>query len=193
MPRNRLEASVKIVTGTSTDVTCCPRAVFFDRDGVLNVDRGYVGQIEQFEWIKGAKRAIALLNKMNILTFVVTNQSGVARGYYREEDVVKLHEHMANELATEGAWIDAFHFCPFLPGATVAEYDRDSYLRKPAPGMLLELIERFDVNREGSFMVGDKDSDMQAAAAAGIRGVLFTGGDLETFVSFHLSARQFSA
>lgn len=168
-------------------------AVFFDRDGVLNVDHGYVGLIEQFEWIEGAKAAIGRLNRLSLQTFVVTNQSGVARGYYSEEDVQNLHQHMARELAAEGAWIDAFHYCPFLPGAQVARYDRDSPLRKPAPGMLLELIERFNVTREGSFMIGDKESDMQAAAAAGIEGLLYAGGNLDSFVSTHLLMRGIGA
>lgn len=162
------------------------RAVFFDRDGVLNVDHGYVGRIEQFEWIEGAQAAVARLNRLGFLVFVVTNQSGVARGYYTEDDVQALHRHMAGELAKSDARIDAFHYCPFLPGASVERYDRDSPLRKPAAGMLLELIERFDVSREGSLMIGDKSSDMDAARNAGVRGLLFEGGNLDDFVARHL-------
>lgn len=163
------------------------RAAFLDRDGVLNVDHGYVGRPEQFAWIPGAPAAIAQLNALGYLVFVVTNQSGVARGYYTEEDVTSLHNFMSAHLTTVGAWVDAFHYCPFLPGAPIARYDRDSHLRKPAPGMLLELIERFDVARAGSFMIGDKDSDMEAARAAGIEGFLFRGGDLDAFVADHLN------
>ncbi|WP_414644246.1 D-glycero-alpha-D-manno-heptose-1,7-bisphosphate 7-phosphatase [Bosea sp. (in: a-proteobacteria)] len=169
------------------------RAVFFDRDGVLNIDHGYVGRIEQFEWMPGAKAAIARLNKLGYLVFVVTNQSGVARGYYSEDDVATLHGHMAAELAAIGGRIDAFHYCPFLPGATVARYDRDSPLRKPAPGMLLELIARFGICRETSFMIGDRQSDMEAASGAGIEGLLFDGGDLDAFVTDYLTARKIIA
>lgn len=165
------------------------RAAFFDRDGVLNVDHGYVGRIEQFEWMKGARAAIARLNRLGFLVFVVTNQSGVARGYYTEQDVQVLHAHMAAELAALGARVDAFHYCPFLPGATVKQYDRESPLRKPAPGMLLELIERFGVARDGSFLIGDKGSDMEAAQGAGLEGLLFEGGDLDAFVAAHLRAK----
>jgi D-glycero-D-manno-heptose 1,7-bisphosphate phosphatase len=159
------------------------RAAFLDRDGVLNVDRGYVGRIEQFEWIDGARAAIRRLNALGFLVFVVTNQSGVARGYFEEADVEALHAHMQAELAAIGARVDAFRYCPFLPGAPVARYDRESPLRKPAPGMLLELIERFAVERAGSFMVGDKASDMAAARAAAIEGLLFRGGNLDAFIA----------
>ncbi len=162
------------------------RAVFFDRDGVLNVDHGYVGHVDQFEWVEGAQAAVARLNRLGFLVFVVTNQSGVARGYYTEEDVQALHQHIAGELAKADARIDAFHYCPFLPGASVERYDRDSPLRKPAAGMLLELIERFDVARDGSLMIGDKSSDMEAARNAGVRGLLFEGGNLDDFVAGHL-------
>lgn len=167
------------------------RAVFFDRDGVLNVDHGYVGFASQFEWIPGAQAAIARLNRLGFLAFVVTNQSGVARGYYSEADVQALHRHMSDELARVEARIDAFHYCPFLPGATVPDYDRDSPLRKPAAGMLLELIARFGVSREGSFMIGDKDSDMEAARNAGVPGLLFKGGDLDDFVTAHLQRKGY--
>ena len=165
-------------------------AVFFDRDGVLNVDHGYVGRVEQFEWIEGARAAIARLNRLGLLVFVVTNQSGVARGYYTEEDVQTVHAHMAAELAAIGAHIDAFHYCPFLPGASVERYDRDSPLRKPAAGMLLELIEWFEVDRASSFMIGDKSSDMAAAQNAGVEGLLFKGGDLDAFVAAHLRSKD---
>jgi D-glycero-D-manno-heptose 1,7-bisphosphate phosphatase len=169
----------------------CPerrRAVFFDRDGVLNFDKGYVGKIEQFEWMAGAKAAIARVKALEYFVFVVTNQSGVARGYYTEEDVRSLHDHMQVEL---GGAVDAFHYCPYLPGAPVAAYDLDSPLRKPAPGMLVELIDRFGIDCAGSLMIGDKDSDMEAARAAGIEGLLFSGGDLDCFLASHLRDRGF--
>ncbi len=169
------------------------RAVFFDRDGVLNVDHGYVGRVEQFEWIEGARAAIGRLNRLGFLIFVVTNQSGVARGYYTEEDVRTIHAHMAAELAAVGAHIDAFHYCPFLPGATVQRYDQDSPLRKPAPGMLLELIAQFDVDPASSFMIGDKEGDMAAARSAGVEGLLFKGGDLDAFVATHLRSKDLIA
>jgi D-glycero-D-manno-heptose 1,7-bisphosphate phosphatase len=175
------------------DDTGKKRAVFFDRDGVLNVDHGYVGRIEHFEWTEGARAAIARLNGLGFLVFVVTNQSGVARGYYTEEDVRAVHAHMAAELAGAGAHIDAFHYCPFLPGATVKRFDLDSPLRKPAPGMLLELIAQFDVDRASSFMVGDKSSDMAAARNAGVEGLLFKGGDLDAFVAAHLRGKELIA
>lgn len=165
-------------------------AVFLDRDGVINVDRGYVGHIAQFEWVEGARAAIARLKQAGFLVFIVTNQSGVARGYYTEEDVRILHAYIAAELAVENVSIDAFHYCPFLPGAEVKCYDSDSPLRKPAPGMLLDLMERFDILRDDSFMIGDKDSDMEAARRAGVKGLLFTGGNLDTFVAKYVPLRS---
>ncbi len=104
------------------------RAVFFDRDGVLNRDVGYLHRAEDLEWIPGAKELVAALCRKNISLFVVTNQSGVARGYFSEEDVRRLHLFMNEELAKSGGQITEFFYCPHLKGAAVAAYDRPSRL-----------------------------------------------------------------
>lgn len=157
-------------------------AVFLDRDGVLNVDHGYVHRPDQVEWIPGAKEAIKRLNDAGYFVFVVSNQAGVARGYFSEEDVRTLHLWMASELRAAGAHVDAFEYCPDHPEGTVARYRRVSNRRKPSPGMLLDCMARWPINRDESFLIGDKDIDMEAAKAAGIRGHRFTGGNLLDFI-----------
>ncbi|MFA6075345.1 MAG: D-glycero-beta-D-manno-heptose 1,7-bisphosphate 7-phosphatase [Negativicutes bacterium] len=148
------------------------RAVFFDRDGVLNVDHGYVYKPDDWQWTPGAIEAIKWCNDNNFLVVVVTNQSGVARGYYTETDVVSLHDWVNEDLRKHNARIDAFYYCPHYPDAKNLEYAKECACRKPQPGMLLQAIARFDIDADSSIMFGDKPSDIEAATAAGIRGVL---------------------
>jgi D-glycero-D-manno-heptose 1,7-bisphosphate phosphatase len=164
-------------------------AVFLDRDGVLNVDHGYVHAPDQFEWIPGAKSAVRLLNEAGYLVFVVTNQAGVAKGLYSEDAVIALHRWMARELAESGAAIDDWRYCPFHPEGSVAAYRAAHEWRKPRPGMILDLLAQWPVEREGSHLIGDKITDLQAAEAAGIHGHLFEGGDLADFLRSTISLR----
>lgn len=157
-------------------------AAFLDRDGVLNADTGYVHRPDQFQWIPGAQDAIKRLNEAGYLVFVISNQSGVARGFYSEDDVQALHRWIASQIEAAGARIDGFEYCPDHPEAKIERYRRDSSRRKPAPGMILDCLARFPVDRAKSFLVGDKDIDMQAAAAAGIAGYRFAGPNLLDFV-----------
>lgn len=158
-------------------------ALFLDRDGVLNADHGYVHRWEDFQWVTGAKDAIRAFNQAGWLVFVVTNQSGIGRGYYTEADMHALHVQMAEDLAKAGGRIDAIYFAPQHPDAEIEAYRHpDPPDRKPNPGMLLRAFAEWPVDRERSLMVGDKPADMEAASRAGVRGVLFTGGDLAAFL-----------
>jgi D,D-heptose 1,7-bisphosphate phosphatase len=164
-------------------------AVFFDRDGVLNHDSGYTFEADKLRWIDGAREAVKAVNDAGYFAFVVTNQSGVARGLYEESHVQTLHRWMADDMATIGAHIDAFEYCPDHPDGTIERYRRVSERRKPGPGMITDLLGRFPVDAAGSFLIGDKPSDIEAANAAGLKGHFFSGGSLEAFIRQHLPPR----
>jgi len=166
-------------------VSAAPKpALFLDRDGVLNEDRGYVHRWEDFQWVEGARETVAAFNAAGWLVIVVTNQSGVGRGYYTEDDVHALHARMREDLARVGAHIDAFYHAPQHPEAPDEAYRHpDPPLRKPNPGMLLQAFQDWPIDRETSLLIGDKTSDLEAALRAGVRGVLFEGGDLKAFLA----------
>jgi len=158
-------------------------AVIFDRDGVLNIDHGYVGQVERLEWMAGAKAAVLRLNEAGVKVLVASNQSGVARGYFDEAAVARVHGAMQADLALIGAHIDAFYVCPFHKDATDAAYAHPDHPdRKPNPGMVLRALAEWRLDPAQVILVGDQESDMTAASRGGVTGVLFAGGNLEQFL-----------
>ena len=152
-------------------------AVFLDRDGVLIVEAEYLADPSQVRLIPGAAAAVRRLNDAGRPVVVVTNQSGVARGFFPESRVGEVHRHIAALLLAEaGAVVDHFEYSPYHPTAGVGEYLRDSDCRKPNPGMLLRSAAALDLDLANSWMVGDRRSDLEAGAAAGCRTILVRTG-----------------
>ena len=139
-------------------------------------------KLEDLEWIDGAKEALAYLTQQGYTIFVVTNQSGIARGYYTVDDMNKLHEFMAQQVAAAGGKIEKFYYCPHLPEGKIAEYAVECDCRKPKPGLILRAFEEYNIDKDAAFLIGDKPRDVESAEAAGIKGYLFSGGNLLNFV-----------
>ena len=157
-------------------------AAFLDRDGVLNVDHGYIGSPDRLIWVEGAVEAVRMLNERGFYVFVVTNQAGIAKRQFSETDYLNLRRCMYEALAFQNSRIDDERYCPYHPDASDPLYRRVSNWRKPAPGMILDLLDKWPVDRASSFLIGDKPCDIVAANAAGITGELFRGGRLDGFV-----------
>jgi D-glycero-D-manno-heptose 1,7-bisphosphate phosphatase len=150
------------------------RAVFLDRDGTINEELGYLYRTEDCRFLPGVKDAVKRLNGAGYLVVVVTNQSGIARGYYTEADLDKLHSYMTKEFSVSGAQIDGWYYCPHHPDFPV-EYSACD-CRKPLPGMMLAASSDLGIDLSSSWMVGDKNADMEAGIAAGCRSILVRTG-----------------
>lgn len=146
---------------------------FLDRDGVLNVDRGYAHRPEELEFIPGAAEAVRLLNEAGYRVVVITNQSGIARGLYDETAVHRFHAHLRERLAAQGAHIDSFYYCPHHPHGSVPEFAIVCECRKPKAGLLEQAVRDHPADRGRSFLIGDKDDDIAAASAFGVCGFKF--------------------
>lgn len=158
-------------------------AAFLDRDGVINYDDHHVFQPEALRWMPNAAKAIRRLNDAGYLVFVFTNQSGIARGLFTENELHRLHDWMRAELLAQGARIDDVRYCPHHPDGSVAGYLEDHPWRKPSPGMILDLMKHWPVHTTGSFVIGDRATDIEAATAVNLPGFMFSGGDLDAFVA----------
>ena len=144
------------------------RALFLDRDGVINIDHGYVSRWENFEFVDGIFELCRHAKELGYLILVVTNQAGIGRGYYSEKAFLELTQWMCGVFSDRGAPIDKVYFCPYHAEHGIGIYKVDSPFRKPAPGMILQAAEEFGIDLSQSVLVGDKDSDIQAGIAAGV-------------------------
>jgi len=146
------------------------KAIFLDRDGVINVDKAYVYKVEDFEFCNGIFETLSHFQKLGYLLIIVTNQSGIGRGYYSEEDFQTLSRWMRKELLDANIKLDAIYHCPHAPEANCT-------CRKPKSGMFEEAIKTFDIDVKSSWMIGDKTSDIEAAKGAKIENTIFLGED----------------
>jgi D-glycero-D-manno-heptose 1,7-bisphosphate phosphatase len=158
------------------------RAVIFDRDGVLIKDTGFPHRPEDLIWIDGSLALLSWLRRRGILSLVATNQSGVARGFFPITAVGKFHDLMLSQVREAGGLLDRIAFCPHLESGTVPPFNIACECRKPKPGMLTSLLDEFRLRCDEAIMIGDRPTDLEAAQAAGIRGFLFSGGNLHDFV-----------
>ena len=156
-------------------------AAFFDRDGVINEEKNYVYKSLDFEWIEGSQESIKFLNENNYHVFVISNQSGIARGLYTKKDVAKLHKYINAELKKIGAYIDEFFISPYHP-LYPKKFKNLAHLRKPNIGMLEQADSKWSIDKGNSFLIGDKEIDIECAKNYGIRGHLFSSGNLLDFI-----------
>ncbi|MGL5000760.1 MAG: D-glycero-beta-D-manno-heptose 1,7-bisphosphate 7-phosphatase [Cetobacterium sp.] len=152
------------------------KIIFLDRDGTINVEKSYLHKWEDFEFEKNAIAGLIELKNLGYEFIVVTNQSGIARGYYSEEDLKTLNTRMVTELQKHGVEILECYYCPHHPDKGIGHYKADCDCRKPNPGMLLEGIKKYNVDLNNSFMVGDKKGDLEAGKKAGLKSILVLTG-----------------
>lgn len=152
------------------------KVVFLDRDGTINIERNYLYRLEDFQFIRGVPEAIRKLNEANFKVVVITNQAGIARGYYSEEDVQKLHQYINEELKKNGAYIDCFYYCPHHPKEGIDTYKVNCNCRKPKIGMLLKTEEKYQIDKENSWFIGDNRGDILAGQNYNIKTILVSTG-----------------
>jgi len=151
-------------------------AVFLDRDGTINEEVGYLDRLEKLHLFPAAFDAVRMIHEAGIKVVVVTNQSGVARGFFDETFVKALHEHIDKAFKSRGALIDRFYYCPHHPTEGIGRYRVSCGCRKPEPGMLIQASEELDIDLPGSYVVGDTARDMELANRTGARGILVRTG-----------------
>ncbi|MEO0106510.1 MAG: D-glycero-beta-D-manno-heptose 1,7-bisphosphate 7-phosphatase [candidate division WOR-3 bacterium] len=169
------------------------KAVFLDRDGTINIDKGYVHRIEDFEFIEGAVEAIGILNENGFKVIVITNQSGIGRGYYTEKDVEKLHQYINSELAKHNARIDAFYFCPHHPTEALGKYRMECNCRKPKTGLFEKALRDFDIDAQKSYVIGNSITDIESGRKIGARTILLTDQPIPDNISDFTAKNLLSA
>lgn len=152
-------------------------ALFLDRDGVINVDHGYVHTPDRFDFVDGIFELVAAAKQAGYLVVVVTNQAGIGRGYYSEPQFLALTDWMKTRFIENGGQIDAVYFSPYHPEHGVGQYLRDSDCRKPGPGMLLQAKRDLNIDMQRSILIGDKSSDMAAGRSAGVGTLLYLSNE----------------
>ena len=152
------------------------KAVFLDRDGTIVEDVGYLSDICQIRILPGAAEAIRLLNKNGFKVIIVTNQAGVARGYFTESRANEINEKLRQLLADHGSIVERIYFCPHHIDGIVEKYKRECNCRKPNPGMIEQAVKELDIDINNSFMIGNKSSDIEAGRRAGCRTIVVGGG-----------------
>lgn len=186
-----MQSSKKKESGFMTDPLAknSQRAVFLDRDGVLNADSGYVSRVADLEICAGVPAGLRALQAAGYLLLVITNQSGIARGYYQEKDVHRVHDHMNEVFSREGVTIAGWYYCPHHPRGEVAPYNIPCDCRKPAPGMVYEALADFPTLRcERSYFVGDKVSDTECGRQLGMATIQIMGNyPRDPNADFHVS------
>ncbi len=151
-------------------------AIFMDRDGTVNEQMGYINHIRRFVLLPGSAEAISLLNQHGFLAIIVSNQSGVARGYFPIDLVYEVNDHMERLLRREGAVLDGILFCPHYPDGKVPEYSRSCDCRKPRTGLIEQACRQFAIDMPSSYVIGDRCSDMELASRSGLKGILVKTG-----------------
>jgi D-glycero-D-manno-heptose 1,7-bisphosphate phosphatase len=157
------------------------KTIILDRDGVVNKNYGYVGEIKKFKWVEGAVQAIKYFNKKKYNIFIVTNQSGVARGFFSEAEVQILHQFIKDQLSKNYSYINQIYYCPFHPKAKIKKYKKNSINRKPKIGLFLKIKNDWFINSKNTFMIGDQNSDIEFANNCKIKGFLFNEKNLFKF------------
>ena len=152
------------------------KAIFLDRDGVINKDHDYVCRIADFEFIPKAVEGLKKLQEVGYKLIIISNQSGIARDYYQEKDVKILHEYMLNELNKKSVQIDKIYYCPHHPSDGNGKYTTDCDCRKPKPGLIKKAVQEFNIDLKQSFFIGDKTADIQTGKNAGCATVLVKTG-----------------
>ena len=158
------------------------KAAFLDRDGVINKDLGYLYRREDFTFVNGAIEGLRYLVELKYELFIITNQSGIARGFYTEKDFLELDKFMKSELFKKGITIKQTFFCPHHPMAKIEKYRVVCDCRKPKPGLLHQVFSKYNIDKSKSFLIGDKETDIEAGRSAKIKSLLFNTNNLHKYL-----------